>query len=147
MATVTRTTAASSMSWLVTCTVDGRPLGIFDSHSGGDNTADVQKHRPGGMKPQRAYPALPEYDDVTVSRSYELERDGELVTWLHSRVGLATMAVSITMLDPATGAVATKAGARRTFSGILSGITTPESDSDSADVSMFELTMVTETIS
>lgn len=147
MPTITRTTGASQQTWLVSVTVDDRPLGIFDSHSGGDNSASVSKHRPGGFKPQRAYPALPEYDDVTVTRAYELERDAELVAWLHTRVGLAFMSVSITLLDSATGSVSTKKGARRTFTGLLSGITTPESDSNSADVSMYELTMAVESIS
>ena len=142
-----RTTGASQQNWLVNVTVDGRPLGIFDSHSGGDNSADVTKHRPGGMRPERAYPALPSYDDVTVARAYELERDGELVAWLHTRVGLATMTVSVSLLDPLTGVVSTNRRARRTFTGLLSGITTPESDSNASDVSTYELTMVTESIS
>lgn len=121
---------------LVTVTVDGRPLGVFDTLSGGDVTSDVTKRRPGGSTVQRSYGSLPEYDDVTVSRVLERERDHELVRTLRGRIGRARATVSEQPLDDD----GLPWGKPVTYSGRLAGIVAGEVDSDSADVRMFELT-------
>lgn len=121
---------------LVTVVVDGQPLGVFDTLSGGDVTAEPTKRRSGGMGPLKAYGALPDYDDVTVSRVYERERDHELLRRLRTRVGKANASVSEQPLDE-DGA---PWGRPTTYTGRLIGLTPGEADSESSDPRMFELT-------
>jgi hypothetical protein len=127
---------------LVTVTVDGRPLGVFDTRTGGDVTADVPKRRAGGQLALRSYGALPDYDDVTVSRVYERERDHELIRHLRTRVGRARCVVSEQPLDDYNAPW----GKPVTYLGRLGPITTGEVDSDTGDVRMWELTVVVESV-
>jgi hypothetical protein len=136
----------NSQQWLVTATFDGQSAGKFDTVSGGEITADVQKHRPGGMSDQISFPAMSEYGDLTFSRYWDAQRDGDLVRRLRGRVGLAEVTVTAQALGRDKSPLA-GAGSKRTYVGTLSGLTEPESDSNSADVSMVEFTVVVEAVS
>jgi hypothetical protein len=120
---------------LLTAVVDGFPLGVFDTKSGGETTAEPNKRRSGGMGKQKSYAALPDHGDVTLSRDYELERDHELVRRLRARVGRARMTISEQPLDE-NGA---PWGRPIIHTGRLIGVSPSDVDSDSADVQMFEL--------
>ncbi|WP_278259481.1 hypothetical protein [Nocardioides convexus] len=48
---------STQSQYLVTVTVDGRPIGVFDTRSGGEVEADVQKRKVGGGRTQ-TYPSL-----------------------------------------------------------------------------------------
>lgn len=128
----------TSQQFLVTVTVDGRPLGTFDTCSGGEPSADVAKHRPGGMVGENSHAALPTYSDVTVGRELDRERDVELYRSLISRVGRALASVSKQPLDD-NGA---PWGKPFTYTGRLSGMSDPESDSNDGSVSMWQMTFV-----
>jgi hypothetical protein len=121
---------------LVTVTVDGQPLGVFDTLSGGETSAEPTKRRAGGMGAQKSYPALPDTDDLTVSRVYERERDHEKLRKLRRRVGRAEASVSEQPLDE-DGA---PWGRPTTYTGRLTGVNPGEADSESSDPRMFELT-------
>lgn len=121
---------------LITVSVDGKSLGVFDTKSGGETTAEPTKRRSGGMGVQKSYAALPDHGDVTVSRDYELSRDHELVRRLRKRVGRARVVISERPLDE-NGA---PWGKPVVYTGRLTGISPSEVDSDSADAAMFELT-------
>jgi hypothetical protein len=120
---------------LITVTVDNEPLGVFDTLSGGDVTAEPTKRRSGGGN-MKSYAAHADYDDLTVSRVLERERDHEKLRRLRRRVGKATASVSEQPLDD-EGA---PWGKPTVYTGRLTGVTPGEADSDSADVRMFELT-------
>jgi hypothetical protein len=125
----------------VTVTVDGNPIGTFDSRSGGETTAEVGKRNTGeGLKVYRAKPTT---GDVTVVRGYERERDHELARRLRGRVGKATMVISEQPLDDDGNAW----GAPTTWTGVLSGVNGGDSDADSADPRDLELTMVAKAVS
>lgn len=121
---------------LISVTVDGQPLGIFDTLSGGATTADATKHRSGGGQ-MKSYPALPDTDDLTVSRDYDRERDHEKLRALRRRVGRANgCSISEQPLDD-DGA---PWGKPTVYTGRLTGVSPGEADSNSGDVRMFELT-------
>lgn len=128
----------TAQQYLTTAVIDGQPIGIFDTFSGGEVTAEVTKHRPGGMVGENSHAALPTYGDVTIGRELDRERDVELFRRLLSRVGRAQAALSKQPLDD-NGA---PWGKPFTYTGRFNGMTDPEADSTSSDVSMFELTFV-----
>jgi len=136
----------SAQYWMVTATVGGRSWGVFDSHSGGGETADVTKYRPGGLAAMITFPALSEFDDLTVTRYWDSGRDGDLLRGVRGRVGSLDMTVTVQALAN-DGSPLAGAGNRKTYSGKLSGVTEPESDSTSGDAATFELTMVVEAVS
>ncbi|MBB3041023.1 hypothetical protein [Nocardioides soli] len=128
----------TSQMQLITVTVDGRPLGVFDTLTGGEPTAEVPKHRPGGMTQERSYPGLPSFGDLTVGRELDQQRDLELYRSLVNRVGRASFTVSRQLLDENGAPV----GRPITYIGRLSAMTDPEADSNSNDPSMWQMTAV-----
>lgn len=66
-----------------TVVVDGQDLGPFDTFNGGQINRSNTKHRPGGRRTEKLYKGLPRYENVTVGRTYENERDhDQVVAWL-----------------------------------------------------------------
>jgi len=128
----------TSQQQLITVSVDGRPLGVFDTLSGGEPTAEVGKHRPGGMSGERSYAALPSFGDLTVGRELDTQRDLEVYRSLVGRVGRAPFTASRQLLDENGAPV----GRPITYTGRLSGMSDPEADSNSTDVSMWQMTAV-----
>lgn len=126
---------SSSQQALISVTVDGRPLGVFDTRTGGGTTSEVSKRRSGGMGPIKQYRSLPNYEDVTVSRVAENERDHELARWLDTRVGRAEAVVSEQPLDENGSAW----GRPRTWVGTLMAANPPGRDSESAEAVLYEL--------
>lgn len=133
---------ATQQENLITVVVDGQPLGVFDTLTGGDTSASPVKHRAGGMGSQKSYPALPEHADVTVSRVLERERDRELVRKLRLRTGRASASISEQPLDD-DGA---PWGKPTIYTGKLSGVKPGDADSNSVDLQMFELTLTIEDV-
>jgi hypothetical protein len=127
---------------LVTVTVDGRPLGTFDTRSGGAPTGAVTKHRSGGMGPIKQHKGLPDYEDVTVTRYYDRVRDHDLFRWLVTRASKGEMVVSDYVLDEN----GQRFGRPVTFLGVLMSVPPPDSDANSTDVKMLTLTMQTRSV-
>lgn len=126
-----------SQNHQVVVTVDGRPIGTFDTRRGGEVTGVVVKRRSGGMGPIKQSAGLPDYGDVTVSREKELARDHELYRRLVTRVGKAEMVVNDYTLDENQQ----RYGKPTTYVGKLLSLTPPDHDSTSAETDMFSLTM------
>ncbi|MFW6776071.1 hypothetical protein ACOACO_17440 [Nocardioides sp. CPCC 205120] len=122
----------------VTVVVDQEPLGPFDTSSGMETTAEVNKRRQGGMRGEKAYPAHATHGDATVGRVYERERDHELARKLRGKVGWAKVTISRQPL----GDDGVAWGTPIVSTGTLSGVTIPETDAESDDVGMLELTVV-----
>ena len=128
---------STAQNWAITVAVAGRPLGVFDTKNGGETTAEVTKYRPGGMAPQKINPALPEHGDVTVGREFEPALTNNMRAYLRPLVGRANMTASAQPLD----AFGVPFGPPIVYTGTLTGMTDPDADSESADTSMFEITM------
>lgn len=133
----------SQQQTLVTVAVDGIPLGVFDTRSGGESSAEITKYRPGGMARQKVRGGLPEVGDVTVSRENENERDAELARQLRTRAGRAPMVVNEQPLDD-NGA---PWGKPTTWTGKLQSVNPGDADSNSNDGRMLELVMVSAEVS
>jgi hypothetical protein len=120
------TTASQS---LVTAVVAGRPLSVFDTRAGGDSSVEINVHRAGGGV-QKSYGSPKKtHGDVTISRTYESERDiKELAAWLRQQLGKVA-SVSEQPLDEDGVAF----GKPTVYAGRFKSFDPGEYDSDSDD--------------
>lgn len=133
---------SSQSQSLITVTVDGQPLGIWDTRAGGATTASLSKRRPGGTQKESVSRARPTTEDITVSREYQFARDAAQVRGFLHRVGRAPVTVSEQPLDDDD----IPFGAPTVFTGVLSGINRGDVDSNSDDFRMVEITVVVESV-
>src|SRR3954447_11033966 len=122
-------------TWSISCTVDGRDLGIFDSTGGGELDSEEAKYKPGGMGPEISLGGSQTIGNLTIGRYMDRGRDWPLVTWLIGRRGAGRATVGITPLNP-QGVVG---GSPLTYTGTLKQVTPPEVDSTGNDTSKLEL--------
>ena len=135
--------SASEQQYLPSISIDGvGSLGNFDKFTGGDVTASIVKHRPGGMGNEKSYLGLPVYGNVTVERVYEEERDNSLVAQVRTLVGSTYATVSVQPLDDD----ANPFGAPRTYRGRIEGVNDGEADSTSSTPRMWSIELVVETV-
>ena len=128
---------STQSDYQVTVSVDGKPLGVWDTRSGGDTDSDIGSKNTG--EGRKLYHGRPNYADLTVSRDFERERDHELSRTLERRAGRAPMTVSEQPLDEDGNAW----GKPKVWTGKLKSVNTGEYDADSGDPRTLELTMVT----
>lgn len=132
----------SEQQWLATLSVGGVDYGIFDKFSGGDVSAAVNKHRPGGMGPEITYLSLPTYSDVVITKVYETQRDHDRIAALHKAVGNQLATVTLQPLDD-SGAVW---GTPRKYQGRIVSVKDGGTDSMSNAARMFEIDIAVETV-
>lgn len=82
-------------SYLVLAEVDGRPLGEWDTYSGGEVDSEESKYRPGGGG-EISLGGKRTIGNITISRYYDLLRDHPLYKWLEQVAGEVRGAVSWT---------------------------------------------------
>ncbi len=120
---------STASDFLVTVVVNGRALGEFDTRSGGDTSVEIGVHRPGGGGQKSYGGRKQEHGDITVTRTYERERDmAELASWLRTQYGKPA-SVSEQPLDDDGNAW----GKPTTSTGKFMSLDTGEYDSDSSD--------------
>jgi hypothetical protein len=122
-------------TWLVTCTVDGRDLGTFDTKSGGELDSEESKYKPGGMAKEISLGGSSTYGNLTITRYTDLILDWPLIKWLAARVGFGRGAVGITPLAPN----GERAGEPLVYGGTLKTVTPPDIDSTGTDAAMITL--------
>lgn len=123
-----------------TLVVDGRPLGVFDTWSGGEADSDEVKYSPGGMGAEEAHGGRQVVGNVTLGRMYKRDRDHELVRWLISRRGRAKVVASRQPLDRDGNAF----GRPLVYTGILKAVSPQDVDSNSSDPDIFEVEISTD---
>lgn len=134
---------ATEQQFLPSINIDGiGSLGNFDKFSGGDVTASITKHRPGGMGPEKSYLGLPVFGNVTIERVYEEERDNSLIALVRTLVGSTYGTVSVQALD----ADANPYGAPRTYYGRIEGVNDGGADSTSSTPRMWSIDLVVEDV-
>jgi hypothetical protein len=119
----------------VTCSVDGRDLGIFDQKTGGEIDSEEQKYNPGGMVGEISLGGRRTIGNVTIERYYDALRDHPLVPWLANRVGAARGVIGVTPRD-AYGVVQ---GDPITYGGTLKTVSPPDIDSTGTDAAKISL--------
>lgn len=141
--TVTGHFYGSEQQWLATLSINGNDYGVFDKFAGGDVSAPVNKHRPGGMGPEITYLSLPTYSDVTLTKVYETQNDHDRIAILHSLVGNGLASVTLQPLDDGGNPW----GNPRVYQGRLVGVKDGGTDSMSNAARMFEVDIAVETVS
>lgn len=121
--------------WRTTVSVAGRNLGLFQTFGGGENDADNQVDHPGGMEEQEVFGGLATRGDVTVARTYKLERDHQHAKFLDQQVGRGRCVVTRQPLNPDRS----PAGEPVVYTGLLKTMTHPDSDSNSSDKNVVSL--------
>jgi hypothetical protein len=122
-------------TWLVTVSLDGRDLGVWDTVSGGEVDSEESKYRPGGMSPEISLGGTTTIGNLTVGRNLDALRDWPLIKWLAGRVGRGRGTIGVTPLD-INGA---RNGDPLTYNGTLKTVTRPDIDSTGSDAAMVEL--------
>lgn len=123
---------------IITASLDGKSLGVFDTRSGGESTAAVNKYRAGGSRTPVADAGRHDVADVTITRRWDQERDIDVVRQLRSRVGVGMLKVT----EQPTDVDGIAFGKPTTWSGRLSSVTGGDVDSNSDDTRMISVTMV-----
>jgi hypothetical protein len=122
-------------TWLVTCTIDGRDLGIFDTVSGGEVDSEEAKYRPGGMQPELSLGGSRTIGNLTIGRYLDTLRDWPLIKWLSTRTGVGRGTIGVTPLTP----YGERAGEPLVYNGTLKTVTRPDIDSTGSDAAILEL--------
>lgn len=110
--------------------------GFFAGKSGGDISADTNKVYDGGSDVPDVLAGPAEADNITVTRSFDLQRDDPVLRQLRKRVGRWSTTVSITPTDRDLIAI----GTPQVYpEALLVGMTELEVDASSGDAAEFEL--------
>lgn len=111
--------------------------GVWDKFDGGEITSDAKLYNAGGMADAEVLTGKPQTDEVKISRGFRTERDAPLKKWLNAKLNQPVI-VGKQALNPDKTPVP---GGLETFRGILSGIGTPQHDSEGESVTELELTI------
>lgn len=114
--------------FLTTLSVDGKPMGVWDTMAGGGRTASTNRYRPGGMSKAISLGGRAATENVTVGRLVRRETgDWEDLVRLHgSRVGKAYGVVSQRPMDLDGNPY----GTPLVFRGIVGEVHPPDSNSN-----------------
>ncbi|MGO1265599.1 MAG: hypothetical protein ACTMIY_03080 [Microbacterium gubbeenense] len=123
---------------IVSASLNGKSLGVFDTRSGGESTAAVSKYRPGGSKNPVVDAGRPDTADVTITRRWDQQRDIDVVRTLRAAIGRGILKVT----EQPTDVDGLAFGKPSTWSGRVSSVTGGDADSNSDDVRMISVTMV-----
>jgi hypothetical protein len=129
-------------TWLISCVLEGRDLGIWDTSDGGEKDSDENKYPPGGMLAEISLGGRPSVGELTVSRYYDATRDHPLFSFYNRHVGAGRGSVGFTPLD----FHGNPQGPPFVYSGTLKTFTPPTVDSTSQDAAMVELHFTVETL-
>ena len=122
-------------TWLVTCILEGKDLGIFDKKSGGEIDSDENKYPLGGMLGEISLGGRKTVGELTISRYFDADRDDPLFGFLNANVGAGDATVGVIPLD----FHGNPQGGKVIYSCTLRTFTPPEVDNESQDAAMLEL--------
>lgn len=116
-------------------TTPGRPY--FAQVSGGEVQANIEKVYDGGARFPEVLPAPTEVGDLTVTRHYDPDIDGEPISYYRNKVGTARFDVNVFTIDTDGNQI----GHTRSYANaLLTNITEPEGDSSASAPATFALT-------
>lgn len=130
-------------TWLHVVSVNNQSLGIFDTFSGAEADSEETKYRPGGMDQELSLGGRRTYGNLTVSRYWDIYRDGPLVKWLYNAVGQARGFCGRQAMTAQGQAV----GDVMWFHGTLKRVSVPDIDSMGTDAALFELEFTIDQVS
>lgn len=122
---------------VVGCPTGPTFVGKFAQISGGEVTASVEKVYDGGSLFPEVLSAPPEIGDITVTRHYDVERDGPSLKLIRKMVGQTHYDITIYDLNCDLVVYGTERVYPR---GLLVGLSEPEGDSSSGAPATFSMT-------
>lgn len=126
--------------WLNTITIDGRALGVWDTLSGGSVESEETKYKPGGMAPEVSLGGTTTVENVTLGRLLSREDWDFMHHLMASRVGKARCSISRQPLDVDGNPF----GRPLVYTGVLQNVVPGDTDSNSSDAQIWEITISTE---
>lgn len=125
--------------WSNTVTIDGKPMGVWDTLSGGESDSDSTTYRPGGMGPQVSLGGPRTIGALTLGRLIS-RPDWEFMHNLMNRTGQARAVVSRQPLDEDGNPW----GRPLTYTGTVKTCTPGDTDSNSSDAQVWEIVVTPE---
>lgn len=125
--------------WSNTVTIDGRPMGVWDSLDGGESDSEETKYKPGGMQPEVSLGGSRMIGNLTLARLLG-RQDWDYMHRLMNRTGNAKCTVSRQPLDTDGNPF----GRPLTYRGTLKTVTPGATDSTSSDAQTWEIVVSTE---
>lgn len=122
-------------TWIVTVTLNGAPLGIWDKKTGGEIDSDDQKYYPGGMVPPIMLGGRRTTGNVTLQRIYDRVDDHNKINTILAAAGKGTVSISQRPMDIDGNPV----GKSITYGGVLKRVQVPDVDSESSTAAMIEM--------
>lgn len=110
--------------------------GLWATCDGGDKSVDVNKVHDGGNPKPEALTSDPDFDDLTVSRPFRLDRDGPIAATLDKFVGRR----EYTITKQPTDEDYVRQGRPRRYTGILTRVRTPNAEAGASAEARIELT-------
>lgn len=126
--------------WSNTVTIDGTPLGVWDTFGGGDVEAEETKYKPGGMQPQVSLGGSTTVNNVTLARLLNQEDWPIMSKLMAARVGKAPVIVSRQPLDSDGNPF----GRPLVYRGTLQNVNPGDTDSNSSDAHTWTIVVSTE---
>lgn len=80
--------------FLVTLSIDGTDLGVWDKWDGGDKDSASVKYRSGGDPAEEDLGGPVTFSDITLTRNYRLSRDAGILGFLFQKVGVGNCVAS-----------------------------------------------------
>jgi hypothetical protein len=115
--------------------INGIDYGNWDKCTGGESQANEIKYRPGGMLPEISLGGTVSIQDVTVSRLYEVSRDGPNLAAYMASNGRGFAICSKQPLDINGNAT----GEPIVYTGIVKGVKLPEADGENNAAALIEI--------
>lgn len=110
--------------------------GLWATKTGGDPTSSVTKVWDGGADSPDILSSPADFDDLTVTRPYDVSRDGPVAASLKPQVGRFTATISVQPTD----ANLVKTSAAEKFTGLLTKLTSPAPDASASGAATISLT-------
>lgn len=124
--------------WYNTVTIGGFNVGVWDTLSGGNVDSDETKYKPGGMGPEITLGGSTSVENITLGRLLTKD-DWNVMAFLKNVVGKAEVTVSRQPLDVDGNPF----GNPLVYTGILQAINAGDTDSNSSDAQVWEITVST----
>lgn len=125
--------------WSNTVTIDGKPWGVWDTLGGGAVEAGDTKYRPGGMSPEVSLGGHASVGNLTLGRLLTRTDWEPMGNLMRTRCGKARVTVSRQPLD----SDGNRFGRPLVYSGTLITVTPGDTDSESEDAQVWEITVST----
>jgi hypothetical protein len=111
--------------------------GVWDKVTGGDVTSSIRKYQPGGGQKEIVLGGKRTRSDLVVSRMCDVDRDWALIETLEQWVGIADATITLQATRPNFDTSGIKP---RPIRGKLTGVNSPDADSESEEPGMLALT-------